>query len=126
MRIVSKADIVKPIEAPLGENIYELVGSSEEAGGTEEHSLAHVVIPTGGSSPTHKHNVTEETYYILKGKARMIIDSYKFTLLPGQACLIMPGEIHQIFNYEEEDLEFLAISAPAWTPEDSFEVEPDV
>jgi mannose-6-phosphate isomerase-like protein (cupin superfamily) len=125
MKIVSKGDIEKPIEAPLGELIYELVGSSEEAGRSSKHSLAYVVIPKGDSSPTHKHKVSEETYYILKGKARMIIDSYKFTLLPGQACLIMPGEVHQIFNYEEEDLEFLAISAPAWTPEDSFEIEPD-
>lgn len=29
-------------------------------------------------------------------------------------------EIHQIFNDGEDDLEFLAISAPAWIPGDSF------
>ena len=51
----------------------------------------------------------------------MIIDNHEFTLLPGQACLIMPDEVHQIFNDEVIDLEFLAISAPAWTENDHFE-----
>ncbi|MFH1633541.1 MAG: cupin domain-containing protein [Chloroflexota bacterium] len=65
--------------------------------------------------------ISEETYYVVKGKARMIIDDHEFSLSPGQACLIMPGKVHQIFNDEKEDLEFLTVSAPAWTPDDSFD-----
>lgn len=121
MRVVRKEEITEPFRAPLGELIYEMIGRPEEIGGTTKHSLVHVVIPPESSSPAHYHEVSEETYYVLKGKARMIIDDSEFTLSPGQACLIMPGEVHQIFNDEKEALEFLTVSAPAWTPDDSFD-----
>ena len=50
----------------------------------------------------------------------MIVDGKEFRLQPGQACLIKPFETHRIFNEGEDDLEFLTVSAPAWTPDDSF------
>ena len=123
MRIVSKDDIKEPFRAPLGELIYEMIGRPAEIGGTTKHSFVHVVIPPGKCSPAHFHKVSEETYYILRGKGRIIIDGKEFILSPGQACLIMPGEVHQIFNDEDVPLEFLTISAPAWTPDDSFPAE---
>ncbi len=122
MRVVRKEDVTKPFLAPMGEVIYEMIGRPEEIGGTTNHSFVHVVIPSNKSSPAHYHKSSEETYYVLRGKARMIINGKEFTLSPGQVCLIMPGEIHQIFNDEGEDLEFLTISAPAWTPDDSISV----
>ncbi len=106
MRIVKQEDINQPYEAPLGELIYEMIGAPQKLGGTSKHSLVHVVIPAKCSSPAHYHKISEETYYILEGKARMIIDDHEFTLYPGQACLIMPREVHQIFNDDGVDLEF--------------------
>lgn len=50
----------------------------------------------------------------------MVVDAQEFQLQPGRACLIKPLEIHQIFNEGEDNLEFLTVSAPAWTPDDSF------
>jgi mannose-6-phosphate isomerase-like protein (cupin superfamily) len=122
MHVAKKDDVEQPFEAALGELIYELVGSTAETGGTTLHSFAHVDVPSGKLSPRHYHKVSEETYYILKGQARMIIDGKEFTLSPGQSCLIMPGEVHQVFNDEAETLEFLVICAPPWTPDDFFEV----
>ena len=81
-----------------------------------------VIIPPGKSSAPHFHKESEETYYVLSGEGWMQISEEEFSLTPGQACLIEPGEIHQIKNLGEKDLEFLAICAPAWIPEDSFEV----
>ena len=120
MRVVRKEEISIPLMNPGGEEIYELIGPSPAVGGTIHHSLVHVVIPPRKSSHAHYHKVSEETYYILKGVGLMIIDAKMFQLQPGQACLIKPFEIHQIFNEEEDDLEFLTVSAPAWTPGDSF------
>jgi mannose-6-phosphate isomerase-like protein (cupin superfamily) len=119
MRIVSKGDVKESLRSPLGEVIYELIGASEETGGTEKHSLTIVIIPPGKSSAEHYHVVSEESYYILRGTARMVIDERVFQLTPGQACLIQPQEHHQIFNSGDEDLEFIAVCAPAWTPDDS-------
>ncbi len=50
----------------------------------------------------------------------MVVDAQEFQLQPGRACLIKPLEIHQISNKGVDDLEFLAVSATAWTPNDSF------
>jgi mannose-6-phosphate isomerase-like protein (cupin superfamily) len=123
MRVVRKEEITTPIKNPSGEEIYDLIGSSAECGGAILHSLAHVVIPPGKSSFAHYHKVSEETYYILKGTSSMRIDTESFRLEPGHVCFIKPFETHQIFNEGKEDLEFLVVCAPAWTPDDSFFIE---
>lgn len=120
MHVTSKDQIHTPITNPRGETIYELVGTSSEAGGATQHSLAHVVIPPGKSSDAHYHKSSEESYTILRGSARMILDGDEFVLEPNQACLILPGEVHQIFCDGDEDLEFLAICVPPWTQDDSY------
>ena len=118
--VKSKDKNENPIITPHGEIIYEIIGRVQGRGETEQHSLAHVVIPPGKSSKAHFHKTCEESYYILKGTASMIINAQEFGLTPGLACVIHPGEKHQIFNVGAEDLEFLAVCAPAWYPEDSF------
>ena len=123
MRVVAKDQITEALVTPTGERIYELIGKTEESGGTSKHSLALVIIPPGKSSAPHFHKDSEETYYVLNGEGWMQINEDGFTLSPGQACLIEPGEIHQIINKGEIDLEFLAVFAPAWVAEDSLEVD---
>ena len=120
MRVIRKENIKKSIKNPRGEEIYEMIGHSPETGETIHHSLVHVVIPPGKSSEAHYHKVSEETYYILKGVGLMILNGKPLSLQPGEACLIQPPEKHQIFNEGDGDLEFLTISAPAWTRDDYF------
>lgn len=123
MRVVRREQITEPFEGPLGELVYELIGKPLEIGGTSRHSFVHVVIPRGKSSLAHYHRVAEETYYGLAGSGHLRIGDVDLTLDPGVACLIMPGEVHRIRNDADADLEFLAISAPAWVPEDTFLVD---
>ncbi len=113
--------LVNPLTSPGGEIVFELIGRAAEHGGAR-HSLAHIAIASGGASTRHYHKVTEETYYILCGVATMAIDDQIFALGPGDTCLIQPGEVHQISNPGGDDVEFLAVCAPAWAPGDSFEV----
>lgn len=122
MRVITKDQVDRPLVAPLGEQIYELIGSQATLGGTTKHSLAHVVVPPGKLSPRHYHKVSEETYYILAGQAHLVIDDHAVTLTPGQSCLIMPGEAHQVCNRAATDLEFLVVCAPPWMAEDSYEI----
>jgi len=113
-------DQIPPLRSPHGEIVYEMIGRAVEHGGVILHSLAHIVIPAGKASLKHYHKIGEETYYILRGNARMVLDGQAFSSAPYQAILIKPGQWHQIFNAGEEDLEFLAICAPAWQSEDSY------
>jgi len=120
MHVIRREEVEDVIHTPTGERIYELIGSAEASGKASKHSLAEVVIPPGKSSEPHYHKTAEETYYLLQGKARMDIDGKEFTLVSGQAVLIEPGEVHQIFNQGEGELRFLAVCSPPWTAEDSF------
>ncbi len=119
MRITSKAEVT-PQANPSGETVFELIGRPAVHGGATGHSLAHIVIAPGKASTLHYHKASEETYYLLRGTGEIVVNGQAHTLRPGQACLIEIGETHQIFNPGESDLEFLAVCAPAWTPDDSF------
>ncbi|MFX0094185.1 MAG: cupin domain-containing protein [Candidatus Hodarchaeota archaeon] len=119
MLITRKERDKKPLETFTGERIYELIGRQERSGGTTKHSLAYVVIPPNCSSQLHFHPKEEETYYILQGKGRMFIENKKYLVKPGDTIFIAPLEKHQIFTEGNSDLEFIAICAPAWEPDNS-------
>lgn len=121
MIISRKTDLPKLISMPRGENIQELLGLV--AGNVKSHSLAEITIPPGNASSQHFHKFSEESYLILSGEATLDIDGQVFKLNPGEAVLIEPHEIHQISNQTDEDLVFIAVCVPAWSPEDSFDVQ---
>jgi mannose-6-phosphate isomerase-like protein (cupin superfamily) len=120
MHITSKNEIHDPLNTPTGEVVYEIIGTTDAKGGAVQHSVAHIVIPPGRSSLAHFHKIAEETYYILRGSALMVVEEKQFPVSPGQVVLIMPGELHRIFNTGDQDLEFLAVCAPPWSPTDSY------
>lgn len=121
MKVADPSLVVDPLVTPSGEIIAEMIGKT--LGDEVNHSLARIVIPIGKSSNQHYHKVTEETYFILKGEAEMLVNGKDFKLIPGQACYLAPGDVHRIWNEGEADLVFLAFCAPAWVPDNSFEVE---
>ena len=121
MKIADPSLITDLLVTPSGEIIAEVIGKA--VGDDTNHSLARIIIPPGKSSTLHHHKITQETYFVLKGEGKMQVNDKHFTLLPGQACWIEVGENHKIQNDGETELVFLAICAPAWVPEDSYEVE---
>ncbi len=119
LKMASK-NSVEPTISDSGELIYELIGS----GGREEdvnHSLAFVELAEGKSTEPHFHEESEETYYVLGGRGEISVDGNEFQMVQGQACLIEPGEVHEVAGLEG-GLRFLAMSVPAWTPDDSYSV----
>lgn len=120
MKISKENDLPKMIHNPKGEDIQELLGLV--AGKISSHSLAKITIPPGNASLPHYHKHSEESYLILSGKARLIVDNQTFTLNEGETVLIEPGEVHQISNPVSEALIFIAVCVPAWSPDDSFDV----
>ena len=117
MKLTRKDRIERPFESGTGERVYEMLGAPESIGGAKHHSFSHIIIPAGYSSRPHYHPVAEETYYILSGEGRMVVDGEELRLVPGDALLIQPPEKHQIFNDSDGELEFIAVCAPPWTPE---------
>ena len=103
-----------------GETLQEILGL--QTGDCKSHSLAVVTIPPGKSSSAHYHKDSDESYLILSGQARLTLDKKDYELDAGDACLIQPQEVHQIFNESDQELIFLAVCIPAWHPDDSFDI----
>jgi len=122
MHVFSKVQIFSPIVTNHGEIIFDLLGRNFVQR-TENHSVAHVLIPPDKASLLHYHPEAEESYYILKGKARILIGDEEATVAPGEIILIPPGKSHKIFNVSEDNLEFLVICVPAWEPNNTVLLE---
>ena len=114
-----KNKIKEPFRYSTGELVYELIGKSQSSGSAINHSFSQATIPASCSSRLHYHLKAEETFYIIKGEGRMIVDEREFDVEPGDAVLIMPQERHQIMNNGEKDLEFVVVCAPGWEQDDS-------
>ncbi len=119
MRLTRKDFVKAPCISNTGEQVFEMIGAPIELGKALYHSFGHVVIPKNCSSRKHSHPIAEETYYILKGLAQMVVDDKDYHLTPGDAILIQQNEKHQIFCEGDCDLEFIVVCAPAWTPDNS-------
>jgi mannose-6-phosphate isomerase-like protein (cupin superfamily) len=119
MHIIRHDRSSAPLVNATGEEVYPLLGAPADQGGAAQHSLAYVVIPPGKSSLHHYHPQAEESYYILRGQARMVIDGQTHTLQTGDAILIQPPEPHQIFSTGDVDLVFIVACAPPWTPDNA-------
>lgn len=123
MLITRKDKIKEPFTSQTGEQIYEMIGRTQHLGGATKHSFGHVIIPPKCSSRLHYHLEAEETYYILKGKGKTLIEGKEYFVGPGDTILISPPEKHQIFTEGSENLEFLVICAPAWEQTNSVFVD---
>ena len=112
MKIVRKED-VSPINNAKGELFYEMIGRGEKLGNSDHHSLGHVVVKKGFSTNKHYHPIAEETYYFIRGTGRMVINEKEYIVKSGDAVLINPKDIHQLFA-ENEEVEAIVVCAPAF------------
>lgn len=112
---------VQALESEHGETVYETVGHA--AGGATSHSLAQIVLSPGCASQPHYHPTAEETYHILSGAGEIRIDDTRRAIKPGDSIYVAPGAVHQITNTGPDNLIFLAVCVPAWTPDNSVFVE---
>jgi len=83
------------VDTPEGEIIFEMIGCEKNQGDALKHSVAHVVIPSGCSSLLHYHPEAEETYCILKGEGKIVVDGKEYPVKSGDTVFISPLEKHQ-------------------------------
>jgi quercetin dioxygenase-like cupin family protein len=67
------------------------------------------IIPPGASIGRHTHEGDFETYYILKGRARVNDNGAVAELGPGDMTQCKDGDFHSIENIGDMDLEYLAV-----------------
>ena len=67
------------------------------------------IIPVGGSIGQHTHTGDFETYYILKGVAKVNANGEEAVLGPGDMTQCKEGDFHSIENVGDCDLEYIAV-----------------
>lgn len=69
--------------------------------------IEDVVIKPHGIVPIHKHEFTDEIFYVIQNNATMIVNDKKFKVKPGDFIYVEKNENHGFRN--ESDQEFKMI-----------------
>ena len=112
---------VQPFITADGSQIRELMHPNfSEA---RNQSLAEATLLPGGATTEHYHPRAEEIYYVLRGTARLRVETETRDLAPGDVALIPPGARHKIWNVGDGELVFLCCCAPAYAHDDTILTE---
>ncbi len=107
----------KPFITKDNSEIREILSPGNSS--LENQSLAEARVSPGKATIQHYHVKTEEIYYILQGRAEIIVEGEVKEVVEGDGIVILPGQKHRIWNTGDEDLVFLCCCAPAYEDEDT-------
>lgn len=75
-------------------------------------SFAIVRFMPGEDFQAHYHEVMEEDFFIIEGKADFIVDGERRSLSTGDLMHVSPGENHYIINCYERPVKMISVLAP--------------
>lgn len=114
----TKISDLNPIaNADLSSQLFEMAGL---AGAIEYpyFSIAKTVLKPGAFVEKHYHKESDEFYLFTAGKGQMQVNQDTFTVGSDDLILLQSSDWHQLIAEGDVDLEFYAITRPAYTPED--------
>ena len=76
-------------------------------------SVKYERMPAGTKEDLHYHKVSQQFFYITKGRAVFEVDEVILIVHEGEGLHIEAGRKHIIMNKEEFDLEFIVCSQPS-------------
>ncbi len=80
-------------------------------------------LPSGNTFAAHYHEDMQEIFIVLSGVTRIRVGDQDAELRPGDAILIEPREVHQMWNDGEEVVDYLAIGIAGGPDGDTVLVE---
>lgn len=108
---------MSPVVAGLGLILRELVGCVA-AHHSEAYSVAHFTLVRGRTSASSYNKKAEETFLVIHGHGWVALGGRSEAVGPGSTVVVAPGVRHTVAADSAENLEFYAVSAPAFEPED--------
>lgn len=83
-------------------------------------SLAEATLPPGRGTERHTHPESEEIYYFLSGRGRILAGDEWHDVEAGDSVVHLPGARHQTWNTSDsEPLVFLCLCSPAYEHDDT-------
>lgn len=114
-------DDVRPFITKDSSEIREILAPRNSS--IKWQSLAEARLLPGRSTEEHYHIQTEEIYYILNGRGKMIVDGEDRDVKKYDGIAIPPRARHKITNTGIEDLIFLCCCVPAYADDDTIVTE---
>lgn len=112
---------IAPYITKDGSSIRELMHPAQH--GNRNQSLAEATVPVGARTRLHRHDRSEEIYYILAGEGLMTLGDASFRVAVGDSVCIAPGTAHCIANVGDAPLRILCACAPAYAHGDTTVIE---
>lgn len=69
--------------------------------------IEDVIVKPGGIIPAHKHDFTDEIFYITEHSAIMIINGKEFEVHPGDMIYVGRNEEHGFRNESEDEFKMI-------------------
>jgi mannose-6-phosphate isomerase-like protein (cupin superfamily) len=69
--------------------------------------IEDVIVRPGGVIPTHKHDFTDEIFYITENCAIMIVDGKEFEVYPGDMIYVGRDEEHGFRNESGDEFKMI-------------------
>src|SRR4051812_34722345 len=108
---------VTPYVTKDGSEIRELMHSLVH--GNRNQSLAEALVAPGCTTLLHRHERTEELYYIAEGEGVMTLGAETIAVRAGDTVCIAPGTPHRIMNSGRGILRILCACSPAYDHADT-------
>lgn len=77
-----------------------------------ELSVIRERVPPGVGEAAHYHRWARQLFYVLEGRAELVVDGVALSLAAGESAAVAPGQVHSLRNGGDAELHFLVISAP--------------
>lgn len=105
---------VIPIESA---NCFKIPGitSCETVGsetGARFLTVTVVNVESGVSMKPHKHDSSEQIYFIIDGEGETTIDDHTMKVKKDDTILIFPNEVHSIKNSSQKVLRYISATSP--------------
>ena len=78
----------------------------------EKSQLVVMDIPPGGEAGLEVHKHVEQTLFILRGQAKVVLDDEESTVSLGDVVVVTPGTKHNFTNTGTEALKIYTLYAP--------------
>lgn len=79
---------------------------------TDSLSVIEECMPPDTKEQMHYHEKSQQVFYVLSGKATMIVEGEEKIIHACESIYIKPGMKHQMCNKSNSELRFIVISEP--------------
>ena len=98
--------------AKCHDGIGELLLHSLINPGDSDQSLIFMhddILPAGVSIGEHRHEGSEEVYFVVEGHGTLMMDQQTYPVGPGDVSLVKSGHSHGIVNTGKTDLRLIVV-----------------